>query len=312
MQSVVPPEPPISDEGQVALLRLLVELLGESEASSRFLRFNSHFMADDFRLQFEGPGSGDAMDVAVRWTNLDEICVVSDFDARLSLLVNSALREVEVWARKRWVSYMTRAYGPHGYARVDIYRSGFVPGKFLAAPGRANSVAEPGDAALIGEEPSRIKHLPVWVAAKLVSFGVLAKHIGNLAKRRDRLGIVGSFDLDEKYVCPFLQIAARTRNVCAHHGCLWNSKFVLNFRLSRLARSRYGATPEPGLCSLHNTLVTTDLVLSRIAPGFNLCGQVASLLQEYPDFDPKEMGFPDGWRDTPGWRVALEGTGKAS
>ena len=227
-------------------------------------------------------------------------------------MVLLALGMVEVAVGSSWEEHLQRKYGPLGYTRRGIYWRYAPHGNIMDAVRNSYNGSD---------HPMVVRHRgkhggknlpPISVAAKAISFGTLARCVMHLGDYRDRKGITDPFGLGERHLLSFLQLAVRTRNMCAHHAPLFNSHIPIELMLSRQARSRYGAVPELGHSTLYNTLATTDLILSRCRPEFDLGVELDILLQEYPEIDPCEMGFPAGWRDKPGWQATGRDPGKAS
>ncbi|MCE9538602.1 MAG: Abi family protein, partial [Bacteroidetes bacterium] len=94
---------------------------------------------------------------------------------------------------------------------------------------------------------------PAWKTIEVVSFGVVSKLYGNLKhtlnskdKIADEMGTV-----NHTYLPSWLQAIAQIRNICAHHGRLWNKNlpgrpkllstppFAMGFKCSSCNRAPY-------------------------------------------------------------------------
>ena len=231
---------------------------------------------------------------------------------RMRSLVLLALGMVEVAVASSWEEHLEREYGPLGYTRSGIYWLDAPHGDIMDAVKKCFNVSDHPMVVRHRERHGGKKLPPISVAAQAITFGVLARCIMHLGDLKDRKSISRPSGLSQQNFISFLQLAVRTRNMCAHHAPLFNSRIPFELMLSRKARSRYGAVPERGHSTLYNTLATTDIILSRCRPEFGLGGEVAGLLRDYPEIDPKEMGFPAGWRDEPGWQAAQTDPAQAS
>ena len=63
---------------------------------------------------------------------------------------------------------------------------------------------------------------PIWMVAEIMSLGQLSKWMGNLKLRTDRSAIAKPYGLDESVLVSLAHHLTYVRNICAHHGRLWN------------------------------------------------------------------------------------------
>ncbi len=66
---------------------------------------------------------------------------------------------------------------------------------------------------------------PAWMAAEVMSFGQLLAWMVNLKHRQDKQTIAKPFGLDECVFTSFCWQLKDVRNICTHHGHLWNRRF---------------------------------------------------------------------------------------
>jgi abortive infection bacteriophage resistance protein len=198
---------------------------------------------------------------------------------------------------------MAMTYGPHGYLEQGHY----------AHIGRhADAVAE------LKKEFARSRDTfathyrdkytsptlpPVWMAAEVMSFGLLSKFYSDLKLRSDRNAIAAPFALDEKVVTSFAHHISHARNICAHHGRLWNKRFTVKMTVPKYPAKLPVAMRDADPRYLHNTLVMLDYLLALIAPGNEWKKRLVALIDSCPLADPASMGFPADWRARAAWRV---------
>ena len=142
---------------------------------------------------------------------------------------------------------------------------------------------------------------PAWMAAELMSLGQLSKWIADLKRRGDRQAIAKSFGLDERFLTSFCHHLAHVRNICAHHGRLWNREFTITIpypkRPVELAQVIQGAEQR----RLHNTLAILNYLLGIVAPEMPWRRHIVQLMSGCPLVDPVRMGFPENWRTRAPW-----------
>jgi abortive infection bacteriophage resistance protein len=79
------------------------------------------------------------------------------------------------------------------------------------------------------------------------------------------------------------------RNICAHHGRLWNRE--LGYRIMIPGMHKY---PE------WHTLL--QYLLGRVAPTSKWPVRLQALLKDYPAIPIRLMGFPSDWGKSPIWK----------
>ena len=162
---------------------------------------------------------------------------------------------------------------------------------------RANS---PGSATGACGPP---KPPPVWMAAEVLSFGDLSRWLNNLDRRADRKAIAENYRLDEKSLRSFTHHITIIRNICAHHGRLWNRRFppavILPNSPQKLGDSFNRSTGR----YIFNTLTFIVWFMERIAPGSKWKRRVVELVESCHQASPAAMGFPRNWRNRPIWTM---------
>lgn len=161
--------------------------------------------------------------------------------------------------------------------------------------------------------------LPVWVVTEILDFGGLSMLYGGMLQRdRDEVAAaLGLFDAsgagNSGALKDWLKNITYIRNVCAHHGRLWNVNVA-----ERLSPSKLGSFPELSHISpsgatsrLYPTLAVLSLLAERIHPGDDWSRRVAALVSRLPSGRiESEMGFPGAWRDLAVWSATTTtGTG---
>ena len=146
------------------------------------------------------------------------------FDRELRLLVLDAIERVEVALRAQWAHHMAMTYGSHGYLDGDHYANKNKHDSRVKRLKAEFRRAKDTFARHYRKKYTKTEQPPVWMAAELMSFGLLSKFYGDLDQRRDRQAIAKAFALDEIVFTSFVHHISVVRNTCAHHGRLWNKR----------------------------------------------------------------------------------------
>jgi abortive infection bacteriophage resistance protein len=127
---------------------------------------------------------------------------------------------------------------------------------------------------------------PLWATVEMLPLGSLISLVKNLEQRSLRQGIAKNFGTDEKVLLSCLAQLNQIRNICAHHGRLWNRRFSCAAIVPhRINESHHALIKrEPGQeRRLHNALVMLDLFESQIVGASTLLSDVEDLKLEYAD-----------------------------
>lgn len=146
---------------------------------------------------------------------------------------------------------------------------------------------------------------PVWMVAEMMSFGQLSRFYSNLSERALRNRIAQPLGLPETLLVPLIRHVTDIRNICAHHGRLWNRQFLqppkLAMKPDALARSLdQDATQSPAY--LYNGLTMIGYIVRTVCPESNWSTDIQKHIATHPTGDLASMGFPADWASRPIWR----------
>lgn len=296
-------KPSLSIPDQISLLERRGMAVPDRAKAAHYLRHISYYRLRAYWLPFEQAAPADGDHSFNPGASFDGALSLYVFDRHLRLLVMDAVERIEVSLRGNWAHHLAMKYGSHGYIDAANY-------------GRADHYAKA--LASLTEEIDRsrdtfIEHYkrkyddpalpPVWMAAEVMSLGQLSKWFGNLKQRADRQAIAKPYGLDESMVVSLAHHLTYVRNICAHHGRLWNKQFTVTMTVPKYPAAIKLAMNPASTRKLYNTLAATGYLLGIIAPGTEWRKHLVELLATYPLADPAFMGFPANWQAMPAWRV---------
>jgi len=140
--------------------------------------------------------------------------------------------------------------------------------------------------------------LPFWMAAEVMTFGTLL-HFYRGSPREVRVPVAAPFATFETIVDSWLLSLNTVRNICAHHGRLWNRELGTPPTIPNKPEWR---TPvKIGNNRVFGVLSICKWTLDRIASQSQWSSRLVMLLNEYPGIPLESMGFPANWLDSPIW-----------
>jgi len=296
-------KPAVSVHDQIELLKRRGMTVGDEAQAQHYLNFISYYRLRAYWLPFEVPAANNGDHAFRDGTTFEDVLTLYIFDRELRLLVLDAIERVEVALRAQWAHHMAMTHGPHGYLEQGHYSVIRHHAKDVTALEKEFNRSEDTFAIHYRDKYTSPKLPPVWMAAEVMSFGLLSKFYGNLRTRADRKAIADPFALDEAVVTSFAHHISTVRNICAHHGRLWNKRFTVTMTTPRFPAKLPVAMRDADPRYLHNTLVTLDYLLALIAPGNEWKQRLVALIDGCPLADPASMGFPTDWRVRSVWKV---------
>jgi abortive infection bacteriophage resistance protein len=96
------------------------------------------------------------------------------------------------------------------------------------------------------------------------------------------------------------------RNICAHHGRLWNRELGTKPRIPR--QKRYPAWHVPVEVNgdrVFAVLTICAYCMGRVSPGSSWPRRLEELLRKHPRIPRGSMGFPNNWIESPLWKNAV-------
>lgn len=305
-------------------------MIPDRDRASRYLRHIGYFRLSPYTIPFQ---HGQPDHLFRDGTNFDDVLDLYVFDRALRLLVMDALERVEVAIRAALSDQMSTKYDdPHWYVNPVHFTSGSKHRGLLqivqtasddrleGEPESVGVVQAPGGEALPSGDRavahrSALEHYlltyatpelpPSWLVVESLTIGQLNNTIKNLKLRADRTAVAASIGLTEPVLVSWMRTFVRARNICAHHGRLWNVGLgvypaVPNSRgISWLKGDN--ALPARSEKRLYPVLLALQSVLDVVSPRSAWAQRLYDLVSTRPPMNLASMGIPKNWADDDFW-----------
>jgi len=221
------------------------------------------------------------------------------FDRSLRLLLLEAIEIVEIALRAHFVQVLAEKYGPHAYLKPDIFYRQDIYANCIA---NLDKQLLRNNEALVNNCRANYKkppYPPIWVASELLTLGGLSRWLENIKKRQDRQAVAQKLNLDEVVARSFSHHLTHVRNICAHHGRIWNRKFTLTMRLPSnpvFLSSQFNKNSFDQR-KVFNTLVILCWCTKTIDPETTWPARLKALLKTRSDKELELIGVVNGWAD---------------
>lgn len=226
------------------------------------------------------------------------------FDRQLRLLVMDAIERVEIAFRTQLTNIFTLKYGAFGHLNpANLPKIGSARWNDLIQKIR--------DEALHSQERF-VEHyrqkykeeadLPLWMAVELMTFGMLFTFFRGTESAIKRK-VAAIYGISAEVLDSWLHCLNQIRNICAHHGRLWNRALGIKPAIPRLNKHPEWHRPvEVGNERLFAVLTLLRYLIAHTAPMSRWPVRVKKLLADYSDIPLAPMGYPRDWKDCPIWK----------
>ena len=276
-------------------------LVKDKEIALHYLTHIGYYRLSGYALPLQIRGVGEDRHNFKLDTTFEHILELYVFDRKLRLLVMDAIERIEISVRAALSNTIADRHGAHWYMNRSLFKQWFNHDKFIA-----------GVKEQIGHNPSNdkrrdihIEHYyqtystpdmpPSWMIFESISFGTISlacKHLDC----REFLDVCNSFSLKPTIFISWLHSLNYIRNICAHHGRLWNRESRIKPSIANNFKN--DLTPND---RLYAQLIVMQIMLAKIAPENHWAQKLDALLAEHPTIPLTSMGFPEDWQSKDIW-----------
>ena len=296
-------------------------LVDDRARARRYLRHIGYYRFSPYLIPFRAERTVEALR---RGTTFDQVLDLYVFDRSLRLLVMDAVERIEVAIRSALTDHMSvHQGGPFWYLDSEHFRDPRKHHDLLEMIRKEcrdqmlrNAEKPLGEFA----HSSALEHYlttyrspglpPSWLVAEMLSLGQLAKMIANLKRISDVQAVAQAVGVTAPLLLSWLRTYVRVRNICAHHGRLWN--VGLGVYPAIPASQDVGWVDTDVFASradrakrLYPVLVSLQTVLAVVSPRSSWARRLKELLERHPDVPLRGMGIPDDWQDDLFWAGRL-------
>lgn len=283
-------------------------LIKDIDLSSKYLHNISYYRLRAYTYPFQNNEDGSEHEFIRNDISFDDIIDIYCFDRRLRSLIFNAIEKIEISLRSKLaLIYSVDKDDAFWFMNKNLY---YTEEKFY----EINSI--------IKKEVNRsredfIKHYfdkytepilpPSWMTLETVSMGTLSKILKYLKKSDKSIkSIVKEYGLYKVDIfITWIHGLATLRNICAHHGRLWNRRFVVTLNYPNntdydfMGQEEYSKIRDNKLFAYLSIIL---YLLNVISPSSSFRDNLISLIKERPKLiDLKDMGFPNDWKTFTLW-----------
>lgn len=325
-------KPPLNE---AQLLKQLVDrglLVPDRDRAARYLRHIGYYRLSPYMRPLQDNGTDHRFR---KGTQFDDVLHLYVFDRSLRLLVMDALERVEVAVRAAISNAMSLKDKDKDkgdafwYLDPQNFDGEIHFGETLAVIARETRQQKQRSQRKTQEHtdglhfPDALTHYvstystpetpPSWVSIELLTLGNLL-HLYRALPQTYRKQIAQQLGLQDPVLESWLASYVRVRNICAHHGRLWNRflgayPMIPTSKQIRWLEDRSVLSPsDPNAIEhkrLYPVLVSLQTILYTISPHSTWTSRLRDLLRQSPFVPLTALGMTEGWDEDPFWTEAL-------
>lgn len=286
-------KPSMSPEDHLALLERRGLIIPDKGRALHYLTFIGYFRLSGYARHFRQDGSEDFN----QGTTFDNVFMLYKFDRKLRILILDVLKRVEIATRAVISNHMSQKYGPHWFMEPVHFRSAVDHTSMLEEIQKnVNKHIQDSPVAHYYCKYNEPELPPSWVICEIMSIGFWSKVYENIKTREDKTAIASKFGHKPPVMTSFLHCLAALRNICAHHGRVWNKTFGVKPIKHRDYPEIFRRND-----TLYAQLAVLNLFTIIIADGSSWKVRLTALMEENPFASLLSMGFPANWKTNTFW-----------
>lgn len=290
-------KPPLSTYEHLQLLKERGLEISDEDRAIKFIDSIGYYRLSGYMYHLQSADGDHRFQEGITF---NQIIDTYHFDKKLRMLLLDYLERIEVSLRAIITNKFSLEYGFFWYTDVRLYDKREVFDLIQAQ--LHDSVADEKEQFIKAFKTKYTAERlpPSNMALELLSFGKLARLYDGLKSDGCKNSIAGNFDLPSSILASWLIYLNNVRNVCAHHGRLWNRRITAD-RPIIPTRKKYAFTgywDEHSNTTLYGVITLVTKLLNSISPNHRFLQKLMVLMDDFPLINKRFMGFPDDWKES--------------
>lgn len=293
---------PISITEQIAKLKQRGLRIEDDALAHHYLSNISYYRLRAYTYPYQN--NSDDNHSFIGNVSFNDIIELYTFDRKLRLLVFDAVEKIEVALRTQIIYHWSLAHGSHWHSEQALYKD---PTKFIRHLATLQKEIKRSNETFIDHYKNKYSHPtepPCWMSLEVTSIGLLSLLFENLKNCPEKKAVTHHFGLLgtnvlENWVHNFCNI----RNICAHHGRLWNRRISIPITMPNKTKSDFIQNKQVYPYKLYASLSAMVYVINIISPESAFKKNLLELVKTCPSGQLKEMGFPKNWEQDKFWKL---------
>lgn len=273
---------------------------GDEAQAAHYLSNISYYRLRAYTFPFQD--NEDPNHPFVQKVRFDDVIKLYVFDRQLRLLLFNAIEKIEIALRTQVIYQYAVVHGSHWHINQRLYND---VDKFIEHRGTLDKEIQRSKEAFIDHYRNTYTtpvEPPCWMSLEVSSIGLLSKMFSNLKNDSCKTQIAHHFGLKSPDILEnWMHCLSVLRNICAHHGRVWNRRMT-TVKLPKKPLRSFLSNKQILSYKVYAYLSIIQYILRIINPDYPLKAKFLEIVSQCDLVSYKEMGFPDGWDDEVLWR----------
>ncbi len=224
------------------------------------------------------------------------------FDRELRLLVNDIIERLEIAFKTQIIAHFSLENSAWWFENPNLYNSNFLYGKNISKID--GEIKRSGEVFInhYKSEYSAPQRPPSWMTVEILSMGLLSKIYRNLKMSKAKKTVSKHFKVPTPYILEsWMHSLTFVRNICAHHGRLWNRTLTLKPQKLKTNHPLWLRNDNIQNGKIYLFLSCCLYLLKTINPENTFPEKFRKLIDKYPSVNLAAMGFHSDWKAEALW-----------
>lgn len=306
-------KPPLTINQQIEKLELRGLTISNHQGAQQCLTNVGFYRLSAYFIPYEKPPADKRNHQFQDTTEFDDIFRLYTFDQKLRLLVMEAIERIEVAVRTQWANEMSLNHNDaHAFMHSELFDNPWEHQKQLAKVSNGFDNSKEVFAKHYRDNYQQPFLPPIWAMVETLTFGELSKWFKNTKTQKLKQNISRQLGLPTVQIMEsLLSCLSLIRNICAHHGRLWNRSFTKKLPLIKKLRDQLtittpahenGKTQSHVKENIYNYLIVICHIMKKIKPTSHWQQRLAAHIDTATTSQQLRMGFPSQWRQKKPWQ----------
>lgn len=300
-------KPPLTTLQHIVQLKERGLNIPDEQRAINYLDHIGYYRLSAYCLPFEKRAGDQRTHQFVDNTSFDDILKLYIFDRELRLLIMEAIERIEVSVRNQWAGELSlKTKDSHAYMNADNFVDLWAHQRHMS---KIASDVKQNKEVFIKHYLNKYQQPflpPIWAIVETLTLGAFSQWFCNTKDKKVVQMIAKNMGLPTAEIIEgVLQPLALIRNICAHHGRLWNRHLVKKIpyikKLEPVLKLRINGDQKQPENTLYNYLVVTSHMMKKIQPASTWQERLSEKINEASNEQQKAMGFPNNWQQHPFW-----------
>lgn len=296
-------KPAVAIQDQVNTLKARGLVINDDALAARYLSNVSYYRLRAYTYPFQD--NADPNHPFRVKVTFEQIIELYTFDRKLRLLLLDAIERIEIAFRTQIVYQWAMNHGSHWHTNPSLYKDTVQFAKHISSLSKEINRSNEAFIKHYSQTYTKPKEPPSWMSLEVSSLGLLSLMFLNLKKGSEKKAVTKHFGItDVNIMQNWIHAFCGIRNICAHHGRIWNRRLTTHIKLPYNTISVFPDTTGVYNYKLYAAVCCMEYVMRLINPESTFKKKLFDLIDNRPNlFEEKEMGFAENWRDDPFWQI---------